>query len=75
MLNSTLVAYILIPELAANKVMRQWIDKVKYDGARSFELRVKIGEAAHFVADYACALGKINTMGDRYSVPHGPSKA
>lgn len=40
--------------------MRQWIDQVEHHGARSFEVRVRVrvGEAAHFVADCACALGR-----------------
>ena len=48
----------LIPALVSNKEMREWIDKVEYNGVRSFELRVRLGEAAHFVADCACALGR-----------------
>lgn len=51
-------AHTLIPELKANKMMEQWINKVEKHGVRSFELRVKVGEAAHFVADCACALGR-----------------
>ncbi|KAF9773491.1 hypothetical protein IL306_008681 [Fusarium sp. DS 682] len=51
-------AFKLLPALISNKVMRQWIDQVEHHGAQSFELRVKIGEAAHFVADCACALGR-----------------
>ncbi|KAH8979346.1 hypothetical protein EDB92DRAFT_1904988 [Lactarius akahatsu] len=48
----------LVWELAANTGMRQWIEKVEKGGVRAFELRVKVGEAAHFVADCACALGR-----------------
>ena len=51
-------AEMLMPKLKANKIMRQWIDKVEQRGARSFELRVRIGEAANFVADCACAIGR-----------------
>ncbi|KAF9269966.1 hypothetical protein L218DRAFT_4584 [Marasmius fiardii PR-910] len=51
-------AHMLIPALASNKVMRQWIDKVEHHGAYSFEMRVRVGEAAHFVSDCACALGR-----------------
>ncbi|CUS11819.1 unnamed protein product, partial [Tuber aestivum] len=51
-------AHALIPAPASNEAMRQWINKVEHDGARSFELRVRVGEAAHFVADSACALGR-----------------
>ncbi|KAJ4307336.1 hypothetical protein N0V88_000719 [Collariella sp. IMI 366227] len=52
------VAYRLFQELAGNDVMRRWIDKVEPDGVRSFELRARLGEAAHFVADCVCALGR-----------------
>ncbi|KAK4102517.1 hypothetical protein N658DRAFT_485317 [Parathielavia hyrcaniae] len=38
--------------------MRGWIDEVEPDGVRSFELRVRLGVAANFVADCACALGR-----------------
>ncbi|KAL8377069.1 hypothetical protein RB595_007961 [Gaeumannomyces hyphopodioides] len=48
----------LIPAIAANKEMREWINKVEKGGIRSFELRVRVGEAAHFIADCACALGR-----------------
>lgn len=48
----------LIQELAVNSTMRRWINEVEQDGLRSFELRAKVGEAAHFVADCACALGR-----------------
>lgn len=48
----------LIPALTSNKDMRRWINRVEHDGIRSFELRVRLGEAAHFVADCACALGR-----------------
>ncbi|KAI0031626.1 hypothetical protein K488DRAFT_51731 [Vararia minispora EC-137] len=51
-------ANIFINAIAANDIMKRWIDKVEQHGVRSFELRVKIGEAAHFVADCACALGR-----------------
>ncbi|KAG8988225.1 hypothetical protein FRB93_004172 [Tulasnella sp. JGI-2019a] len=47
----------LILALAANDTMRQWIKEVEQDGLQSFELRVRVGEVAHFVADCACALG------------------
>ncbi|CAJ2514327.1 Uu.00g024460.m01.CDS01 [Anthostomella pinea] len=50
-------AHLLIPKLAVNKVMKQ-IENVEHDGVRSFELRVKVGKSAHFVADCACALGR-----------------
>lgn len=48
----------LIPALASNKAMREWIEKVENNDIQSFELRVRISEAAHFVADCACALGR-----------------
>ena len=48
----------LIPALASNKEMKEWIDKVERHGVRSFWPRVMVGEAAHFVADCACALGR-----------------
>lgn len=51
-------ADLFIPTLLSDKAVRHWINKVERDGARSFELRVKLGEAAHFVADCACALGR-----------------
>lgn len=51
-------AHLLIPELAANRTIRHWIDRVEKRSVESFELRVKVGEAAHFVADCACALGR-----------------
>ncbi|KAK0130375.1 hypothetical protein ONS96_000895 [Cadophora gregata f. sp. sojae] len=51
-------AHMLIPALAANTLMKQWIHKVEHDGVRSFELRLRVGEAAHFVSDSACALGR-----------------
>ena len=38
--------------------MRKWIDKVEPDSVWSFELRARLGEAAHFVANCACALGR-----------------
>ncbi|KAJ4307312.1 hypothetical protein N0V88_000695 [Collariella sp. IMI 366227] len=52
------VAYRLFQELAGDDAMRRWIDKVEPDGVRSFELRARLGEAAHFVAGCACALGR-----------------
>jgi hypothetical protein len=51
-------ANMLIKALASNDAMKQWIDEVEQDGLRSFELRVRVSEAAHFVADCACALGR-----------------
>ncbi|KAF9872940.1 hypothetical protein CkaCkLH20_09450 [Colletotrichum karsti] len=51
-------AHRLIPELASNAIVRRWIDEVESQGTKSFELRVRLGEAAHFVADCACALGR-----------------
>lgn len=51
-------AHLLIPELASNAAVRRWIEEVEPRGTRSFELRVRLGEAAHFVADCACALGR-----------------
>lgn len=48
----------LIPALASSKEMKNWIDKVEKGGFQSFELRVRVGETAHFVADCACALGR-----------------
>lgn len=48
----------LVKALADNKTMRHWIDNVERGGLRSFELRVMVGEAANFVADCACALGR-----------------
>ncbi|KAI9826024.1 MAG: hypothetical protein M1826_006822 [Phylliscum demangeonii] len=50
--------HMLIKALVDNDTMRQWIEKVERGGLRSFELRVMVGEAAHFVADCACALGR-----------------
>ena len=51
-------ANMLIKSITTNDVMRQWIHKVERGGVRSFELRARVGEAAHFVADCACALGR-----------------
>ncbi|KAL7963204.1 hypothetical protein V8C34DRAFT_300525 [Trichoderma compactum] len=51
-------ALTLLPALASDKVVKKWIDQVEHHGARSFELRVRVGEAAHLVADCACALGR-----------------
>jgi hypothetical protein len=51
-----IASHMLIKALADNYTMRQWIEKVKRGGLRSFELRVMVGEAAHLVADCACAL-------------------
>ncbi|KAK4068625.1 uncharacterized protein Triagg1_7273 [Trichoderma aggressivum f. europaeum] len=51
-------ALTLLPALISDKVVKKWIDQVEHHGARSFELRVRVGEAAHFVADCACALGR-----------------
>ncbi|KAI6547168.1 hypothetical protein MCOR04_011762 [Pyricularia oryzae] len=51
-------AHLLIPELVANQTVRRWIESVEKRSVESFELRVRVGEAAHFVADCACALGR-----------------
>lgn len=51
-------ARILLPALVANEVVGRWIDKVEPRGAQSFVLRARLCEAAHFVADCACALGR-----------------
>lgn len=51
-------AHLLIPELVANQTVRRWIESVKKRSVECFELRVRVGEAAHFVADCACALGR-----------------
>lgn len=48
----------LIATLPSNENLKQWIDAVEPSGLRSLELRVLLGEAAHFVADSACALGR-----------------
>jgi hypothetical protein len=53
-----ITGHMLIKALADNDTTRQWIEKVERGGLRSFELRVMVGEAAHFVADCACALGR-----------------
>lgn len=47
-----------IKTLLSNERLRQWIEAVEPSGLRSMELRVLLGEAAHFVADAACALGR-----------------
>lgn len=51
-------ADLLISALASHKLIKRWIDRVECNGTRSFELRVRLGEAAHFVADCACSLGR-----------------
>jgi hypothetical protein len=53
-----IAGHMLIKALADNDTTRQWIEKVERGGLRSFELKVMVGEAAHFVADCACALGR-----------------
>lgn len=47
--------------LSSNKRLIEWIETVEPSGFRSLELRVLLGEAAHFVADAACALGRNKT--------------
>ncbi len=44
-----------IATLSSNERLRQWIDAVA-SGLLLLELRVLLGEVAHFVADSACAL-------------------
>jgi hypothetical protein len=51
-------AELLIPALKSDKVIERWINEVECNGTRSFELRVWLGEAAYFIADCACALGR-----------------
>jgi hypothetical protein len=48
----------LLKKLASNKRLVKWVDSVEYDGLHSLELRVLLGEAANYVADAACALGR-----------------
>jgi hypothetical protein len=47
--------------LASSDKLTEWIDAVEPSGLRSLELRVLIGEVAHYVADSACALGRNKT--------------
>ncbi|KAF9069243.1 hypothetical protein BDP27DRAFT_1325861 [Rhodocollybia butyracea] len=44
--------------LSSSEKLRQWVETVEPSGFQSMELRVLLGEAAHFVADSACALGR-----------------
>jgi len=48
----------LFVTLSSNERLLKWIYAVEPSGLRSLELRVLLGEAAHFVADSACALGR-----------------
>lgn len=48
----------LIATLSSNERLIKRIDTVEPSGLRSLELRVLLGEAAHFVADSACVLGR-----------------
>lgn len=48
----------LFKALASNKRLLKWVNAVEPDAMRSLKLRVLLGEAAHFVADSACALGR-----------------
>lgn len=50
-----------ITMLSSDARMKQWVEAVEPSGAQSLELRVLLGEAAHFVADSACALGRDKT--------------
>jgi hypothetical protein len=51
-------SHMLIKALADNETTRQWIETVERGGPRSFELRVMVSEAAHFITDCAYALGR-----------------
>jgi hypothetical protein len=51
----------LVAKLWSNERARDWIMSVGPLGRRSFELRLMLAEAAHFVADAACALGRDTT--------------
>ncbi|KAH9055023.1 hypothetical protein EDB87DRAFT_1356274 [Lactarius vividus] len=44
--------------LASNGSLSRWVNKVEKFGMKSLVLRILLGEAAHFVADSACALGR-----------------
>ncbi|KAF8859557.1 hypothetical protein BDZ45DRAFT_673299 [Acephala macrosclerotiorum] len=48
----------LFGTISGNEGLMKWIDAVEPSGLRSLELRVLLGEAAHFIADSACALGR-----------------
>lgn len=45
-------------KLQSNKDFLNWVNRVEPHGFHSLQLRVMLGEAAHFVADAACALGR-----------------
>ncbi|KAH9029676.1 hypothetical protein EDB85DRAFT_1508217 [Lactarius pseudohatsudake] len=47
-----------IAALASNESLSRWVNKVEKFGMKSLALRILLGEAAHFVADSACALGR-----------------
>lgn len=47
-----------ISALSSNDSFRRWVDTAEPAGLESMELRTLLGEAAHFVADSACALGR-----------------
>jgi hypothetical protein len=47
-----------IAALASNESLSRWANKVEKSGMESLALRILLGEAAHFVADSACALGR-----------------
>ncbi|GAM88740.1 hypothetical protein ANO11243_067740 [Dothideomycetidae sp. 11243] len=46
----------LIRALSGNKAMEQWICSVEQHGQHSLEIRILLGEAAHFMAECATAL-------------------
>lgn len=48
----------LMLTLSSNQRLVEWVDVVEPSGLGSLELRVLLGEAANFVADCACALGR-----------------
>ncbi|KAK0230425.1 hypothetical protein IW262DRAFT_401294 [Armillaria fumosa] len=48
----------LFAALSSNESFMQWVCAVERSGFKSMELRTLLGEAAHFVADSACALGR-----------------
>ena len=48
----------LLENLSSVEKFSKWVDAIEPSGFHSLELRVLLGEAAHFVADSACALGR-----------------
>lgn len=49
----------LVVTVSSNERLIKWIDAVGASVLRSLELRVLLGKAVHFVADSACALGRV----------------